>query len=65
MKTILNGVSGENDVHYMVFVNSRPISGTLANEKLAEMVLESLSTELRPLAEIVPVTKDGKIILRG
>lgn len=50
---------------WTVLVEGRPVATNLPSRQLAEHTLFSLPPEKRSLAEIVPVTPQGKTVLFG
>lgn len=52
-------------VRYVVRVNGQERSERFDNAMLAEMAKHNLSPEERAVAEVVPVTADGKQVLLG
>lgn len=60
--TILN----DNTVmYYVVRVNGQNMTVPFSSRQLAEAELTKLAADLRPLAEIVTVTSEGKELLLG
>ena len=57
---------GTNDtIYYVVRVGGKEVSTRYSNRVLAEQELINLAPEQKQLAEIVPVTADGKQVLLG
>jgi len=52
-------------VYYVIKVNGVAVSTTFAEKLVAEMAKNNLPEEQRLLAEVVPVTSDGKQVLLG
>lgn len=52
-------------VQYVIKVNGIPVSAPFGDKMLAEMARNNLPEEQRMIAEVVPVTSDGKQILLG
>lgn len=50
---------------FSVVVQGRVVSANIATRNLAEAVILTLPADQRSLAEIVPVTSDGKQVLFG
>lgn len=50
---------------FSVVVRGRVVSTNIATRNLAEAVILTLPAEQRAVAEIVPVTADGKQVLFG
>ena len=56
---------GGDVVYYVVRVNGKDMSVRFESAMLAEAEKNRLAPELRDLAEVVPVTADGKQLLLG
>ena len=54
-----------NTVEYVLKVNGVAVSGTFTDKMACEMAKLNLPEEQRMLAEVVPVTSDGKQVLFG
>jgi hypothetical protein len=54
-----------NVVQYVIKVNGVPVSAPFGDKMLAEMAKNNLPEEQRMIAEVVPITTDGKQILLG
>lgn len=52
-------------VYYVVRLNGQEISPRVETRAIAEMSLNQLPPETRALAEVVPVTADGRQLLLG
>ena len=52
-------------LYYVVRVNGQDMSPKYSNQMLAEAELQKLAPEMRSIAEVVPVTADGKQLLLG
>lgn len=52
-------------VYYVLKVNGVVVSGRFGQAMMAEMAKNNLPEEQRMLAEVVPVTEDGKQVLLG
>lgn len=52
-------------VYYVVMVNGTAMSAKHNSHMLAEMEMDKLSPELKAIAEVIPVTADGKQVLFG
>lgn len=51
--------------YWMVKVNGKVVASNLPTKMVAESTVLQLPPDQRPLAEIVPVTADGKTVLFG
>lgn len=58
-------LNGGDVVYYVVCVNGQEMSQRVESKMLAEMEKQKLDESLRSIAEVVPVTADGKQILLG
>lgn len=56
-------MTNPNDIYYVVQVNGRAVTSPVASQHLAESKLIQLDPEQQQIAEIVPVTADGRQIL--
>lgn len=54
-----------NQTQYAIRVNGRVVASNLPSRQLAEATLLNLPPEQRALAEIVPMTAEGKQVLFG
>jgi len=54
-----------NVVHYVVKVNGVEVSTRFGERMMAEMAKSNLPEEQKMIAEVVPVTTDGKQVLLG
>jgi hypothetical protein len=54
-----------NTVEYVLKINGVEVSGKFADKMACEMAKINLPEEQRMLAEVVPVTADGKQVLFG
>lgn len=52
-------------VYYVVRLNGREISSRVETRAIAEMTLNQLPPETQALAEVVPITADGRQLLLG
>jgi len=52
-------------VYYVVKVNGVPVSTTFTERMMAEMAKNNLPEEQKMIAEVVPVTTEGKQVLLG
>ena len=52
-------------VYYIVKVNGVAVSDKFSERMMAEMAKNNLPNEQRMIAEVVPVTNDGKQLLLG
>jgi len=52
-------------VYYVVQVNGIPVSTRFNERMMAEMAKNGLPEEQKMIAEVVPVTTDGKQVLLG
>lgn len=69
---IMTGVRMDNQIlsdntvmYYVVRVNGQNMTIPFSSRQLAEAEMSKLAPDLRPLAEVVPVTSDGKELLLG
>lgn len=58
-------LAGGEVVYYAVKVNGKIVASNFLTHRAAESVVENFSEDRRMLAEIVPMTADGKEILLG
>lgn len=52
-------------IYYVVRVNGQNVSQPCHSQTLAEMERSKLDPEIQQIAEVVPVTADGKELLLG
>jgi hypothetical protein len=52
-------------VYFVVQVNGVPVSTRFSERMMAEMAKSNLPEEQKMIAEVVPVTTDGKQVLLG
>ena len=61
-----NIITDSGDViYYVIRVNGAAVSDRFENSMLAEMEKQNLPEEMKRIAEIIPVTSDGKQMLLG
>ena len=54
-----------NTIQYIIKINGVPVSAPFGDKMLAEQAKNNLPEEQRILAEVVPITNDGKQVLLG
>jgi hypothetical protein len=54
-----------DQLKYVIKVNGTTVSIPFATKMLAEQFIASLPKEQQPIAEVVPVTNEGKELLLG
>lgn len=54
-----------NQTQYAVKVGGQIVQSNLPSRQLAEAVILTLPQEQRAIAEVVPITSDGKTVLFG
>ena len=60
-----NMLTEVNTTSWVVRVHGQAVSANLPSQRLAEHALLQLPADQRAIAEIVPVTADGKMVLMG